>query len=210
MPGRTMSSTYRACPVTLSRPSRRGTEVPTMRCFVIRVVEPCPSWRGTPCRRALPETRRPGTPACLEDTWPSPRLATSLPGTVRPGDGNAIGLRSRQTRYPDRKPRGQHRSLLRFGPCAFRTQPISPVLPPSSAQYRSAQIRVCGLPCASPARLRTGSQCRPKRFENFLPRAASFLVDMASDLSSQNRLFRREDLATIVRNFPARESAARI
>jgi hypothetical protein len=34
-----MSSTYRACPVTLSRPSRRGTEVPTMRVFFIRIAE---------------------------------------------------------------------------------------------------------------------------------------------------------------------------
>src|SRR3989442_4906590 len=32
MPGKTMSSTYRAAPVTLPRPSLRGTGAPTMWC----------------------------------------------------------------------------------------------------------------------------------------------------------------------------------
>src|ERR1700739_3167086 len=91
MPGRVMSSMYRARPVTLSTPSLRGTGIPTMGSgFTRSYCEGCqlvrPVTDETPVRGVLGESCRLERPVVLEDKFASRPLAS-----VRPDRGTAHG-----------------------------------------------------------------------------------------------------------------------
>src|SRR5271165_5867417 len=98
MPGSVISSTYCACPVTLSRPSLRGTDIPTMRVLLGESVAIEFDYRirrarataATPDRLAVRKKRRPQTPAVRGDTWPSPLRAKFRRDRVIKDSGSAV------------------------------------------------------------------------------------------------------------------------
>src|SRR4029079_19162191 len=106
MSGSVISSTYCACPVTLSRPSLRGTDTPTMRSPFIESDYRIPAAAAivaTLARSVLLENYRPQKHTAPADTSPSPPRAKSRLRKATADTGSATVLGSPEMLCPDQK-----------------------------------------------------------------------------------------------------------
>src|SRR5215469_6477895 len=96
MSGIDISSIYCARPVTLSRPSLRGTDLPTMCSDIMLSQSDSCTNRGavtaiTRAHNAFPRMFLPEKPVCREGKFSSPHQTASLPDMAKPRDDDAVG-----------------------------------------------------------------------------------------------------------------------